>query len=742
MLLRPLALLLAWVCGTLGANVLGSLATVPPPVKKFSHRDHVPAVWFEQGDAETWRDCRGCHRFTDKQRVSAPQRECDQCHAGQGLLVREFQDGWKNDLAGHRTRTRDAFRHHTHAALECRQCHLPKDAEFGSEDLRITTGPGSCLPCHEAGRVDAATVGTFRWFAGAGDEAVAAELGVPVFERPSDAAEYATRLTTVFAGPTGGLNTTPLPTGGDFHHGDHLAIVCADCHRTIQAALANEVGTGAIPVAACKQCHVRDAQGTAVAAAPAGPPRVRELAALGTFAHRDHYGWMPGKQPGVRKAGVCSDAAYASIEKGCTACHTYVPSPGGLAERDFPFGDGTSKESYLGCQSCHDVPGWATGETKQAPRHASSGPGAANGAGWQACTVCHLFGGPDLAGERPQVLVQRWSERTFVFPANTHPDITQRGIDEAQRGGRGPLDCRDCHRARVPELSTRLVQKQFRHDVHLPADAPAASCLECHPTAAQAQDGPTLAPGDFRTYTLASCTKCHWGGNVTETAVDAAQPAERRVVAFPHGPHVTTAKQACAECHVLGADGRDVGTKPEALACRQCHDHVEGGSRAEQLFGEQVQSCARCHHDSTSGPTPARAPASVPPIRGSAAAASDRRFGSEQAVFAGFADPQFHPLGPKCSECHKDDSLVPAELRITDHLAASKAQDFHGPGPKQPIDCLRCHWKPVGEWTAAVNGSLAPQADKDLRARPQSPDVRKKFGNATKGYPGTESAKG
>lgn len=746
MVLRALVLGVVWLGATLGVNLGGATAATDalpqePRERAFSHREHVPSVWFE-GDAETWRDCRGCHRFSEKETVSTPQRECAACH-GQGQLAVKASKGFENDLSGHRTRTRDAFRHHTHGMLECRQCHLPKDAEFGAENLRIVTGPGSCAPCHEAGRVDAGTVGTFRWFAGLADAAVAAELGASAFARPTDAAAYATKLTTVFAGPAGGLNTTPLPTGGDFHHGDHLAIACAECHTNIPGASAVEVGTGAIPVAACKQCHVRDAAGTAATTAAQGDKKVRELAALGTFAHRDHYGWQAGRKPGTKKTGVCSADAYEAIEKGCSACHTYVPVPGGLAERDFPFGSERSKETYLGCQTCHAVPGWATSETKQAPLHSSSGPAAADGAGWRACTACHVFGGGDLAHQRPQVEVQRWSGRTFVFPANTHPDITTRGIEEAQRDGRAPLaDCRECHRARVPELTTRLEQKTFRHDVHLPANATAATCLGCHPSSAVATDGPSLAPGDFRTYTLASCTKCHWGGNVTEVAAPAPQPASKQVVAFPHGPHVTAAKLACTECHVVAADGVDVGTKPEALACAQCHDHVEGGSRAERLFGDEVQSCAKCHRDAPTGPAPARAIAAVPPVRGSAAAVADARYRAPQDVFAGFADAQFHPLGTQCSECHKDEAMAAVDLPITDHLLGTQKPRFHGAGPKQPADCLRCHWKPVGEWAAAVNGSMAAPADKQLRARPESREVRERFGNSAVGYPGTDRAKG
>ena len=61
-MLRSLALLFLWCAGVASATVVDSLGGAPP-AKKFSHREHVPAVWFEQGDAETWRDCRGCHRF-------------------------------------------------------------------------------------------------------------------------------------------------------------------------------------------------------------------------------------------------------------------------------------------------------------------------------------------------------------------------------------------------------------------------------------------------------------------------------------------------------------------------------------------------------------------------------------------------------------------------------------------------------------------------------------------------------
>ena len=735
-----------WLLGAFAAN-FGEALPVPAAAserKVFSHLEHVPSVWLNAAVPETWRDCRGCHRYDAEHTFSAPQSECDSCHVGQGLLQRDFAAGWQLDLSAQGTRTRPAFRHHTHGMLECRECHLPKDNDFEVENYEVRTGPGQCARCHEQGRVTADVVGALRWFAGALDPTSAQELGVPPVTKPAPAEReaYAGKLLAVFGGPTGGLNTTPLPIGGNFTHGDHLGLQCADCHRDVATAAATAVGTGAIPTEGCKECH-QSAAGVAARPAAAGKQVSKPLASLGAFAHADHFGW----QRGQRRDGICSAAAYTEIERGCVACHTYAPDPTGRSERDFPFGKGQSKHTYGDCIGCHDQAGWQTGETAAAPRHGSTG-GAGNGAGWQDCTRCHVFGQPAFGALRPQVEIARWSERTFSFPSNTHPDITTRGITQAEAAGRAPLaDCRECHRARVPELSSRLLQKAFRHDVHLAAAPTAADCLACHPRAGTAADSPSLA-ADFRTYDLAVCSKCHWGGAVTETTIEAVAPPARTVVAFPHGPHVTAGKQACSECHTLASDGRDFATKPAAADCTQCHDHQEGGPRTEGLFGAPVGSCAKCHHDQDPAPG-GKAIASVPSIRGSAAAASDPRHVVPQTVFAGFADAQFHPATGECSKCHKANlledgrTLAAIELPAQDHLFASKKVSVHDQQTaKEPADCLRCHWKPVGSWGPAVDSAAGPADQKAFRRTPESTATRKEFGNSKAGYPGGERAKG
>src|SRR5690606_16435913 len=199
-------------------------------------------------------------------------------HQGAGKLNSQFDPGWNQNLGSYATRTSQAFRHYTHGMLECRQCHHDEVGLFAHMPIR--TGPAFCAECHEK-TVTAADVQKFQWLQGVQDDAFAKAVGLPsAFQQPNDAAAYAKRLDEVFAGPTGGLNTTALPAGRDFDHADHInllaagnqgngkpGLACADCHTNIQSATATEVGTGQIPTDGCKQCHIRDAAGAAAAAA-------------------------------------------------------------------------------------------------------------------------------------------------------------------------------------------------------------------------------------------------------------------------------------------------------------------------------------------------------------------------------------------------------------------------------------------------------------------------------------------
>lgn len=742
---RLLATLSAWATCVAVTTVGAPMQDPAASPGRFSHAQHVDRVWL--GDIpEVWRDCRACHRFDEQNRVSAPQRECDSCHVDKGLLVREFTVGWEDDLRGYTTRTRDAFRHHTHYMLECRECHLPPNAR-NVTDFDVVTGPGQCARCHEQRPAEEALamVRGLRWFRSVADAPGAQALGVAAFTPPAadGYAQYADKLVKVFAGPDGGVNTVPLPLGGDFDHDDHAGITCIACHTTIPTASAKDVGTGQIPAGTCGSCHQIDDKTPPTAASPAAATRrvQRESQTAGAFLHADHYGFV---QPGAqRRAGVCTEASYAQLtdskQNGCDVCHVQNKAAVGLVQPDFPFQPGNSKHTYLDCASCHAVDGWRTGESAAKPLHDSSDGKQGDGKnGWGACAACHLPGAGAMAKERPKVDVQRFTESTFRFNAHTHPDITTAGVD---RSGRAALaDCAACHRARVPELPTRLAERVFRHATHLPAQPQAKDCAGCHPSATSAAAPAALAV-DFRTYSTKDCTTCHWGGDVTEVVTGDGKPASRTVVQFPHGPHVK-AGASCTDCHELDAVGRDETTKPAALQCNLCHDHQPGGDgkaadpKAEGLFAGEARSCVRCHHEPA--PPGATLVEAVPPPRGTPAAAQDTRFRFEQAVFAGFREPQFHPLGGECKECHKAD-LAPNKkwpgLRRErkDHVFVRKPGKVHGDGPKQPANCLACHWVATSGLKASITGSGAVF---DRRREPTSPTTRQEFGNEKTGYPG------
>lgn len=728
-------------------------AAVPQQQGKvaFSHAQHVGDAWFNPANAEVWRDCRGCHQFDEKRQVSAPQQYCDECH-GDGNLITAYKKGWEQDLAKSGTKTRAAFRHHTHTMLECRECHLRPDVDR-LNDFDIFTGPGQCVRCHAPGAAAAPdpkdpekkpyhVFRTWRLFRGALDAKTAGELGIPTFTPPQPAgyADYAQKLNTVFAGPKGGLNTTKLEVGGDFDHYDHGDIECVSCHTNVKSASATEIGTGQIPQDGCNKCHYSDAKKTGVRPAPGSKTEVRPLHALGTFLHGDHFAFVAN---GKQKEGVATAKAYELLrnpQDACAVCHVQSKAGIGVATDDFPFFPDevkNSKNRYVECIVCHDVAAWKTTEQKGGLvlHDSTDGKLDGNGGSWQGCANCHVFGAKDFARERPMVQVARITSPTFEFSANTHPYITTATGTRRELG-----DCKECHRAKVPELPSRLERRQFRHATHLPAQPDAKDCLGCHPTASKAEDAGALAV-EFRTYTLAGCKTCHLGGTVQEVGRD-GPPAERAVEKFPHGPHVAEGAK-CTDCHAPDAKGEDITTLPKAKDCSQCHDHQPGGPKAEQLFGDAVGSCVKCHHGDQPGQATTLA---LPAVRGSTAAANDPRYNAPQSAFAGFLDTQYHPEDVACTECHRaalspdreiaDKGWFGIKLAREDHLfVAGKKKGVHDGQPqKAPQACLQCHWVPRSGLKAAVHGGTAEE--RAWRQDPMSPATRARFGNDRKGYPG------
>lgn len=706
-----------------------------PPA--FKHNDHVIAGWAQSDVAEVFRDCRGCHRFGPEARISAPQDHCASCHYGTGALDTVFEGKSQKRLEDFASRTRSSFQHHTHGMLECRECHhLDEGRRRIPGSLPLSTGPGECARCHEASQARQAA-GSLRWFLPVTKDAeLAKAIGLPgTFTVPTDLDQYAKTLDEVFSAEGAGINVL-LDAGGDFTHGDHLKIDCTSCHQGIEEAAANGVGAANIVAKGCGDCHKRSP--TQDARFAPVKKQLRDSFALGAFAHADHF----RKE---QKDGVCSKQAYDAIADGsCAACHTYSPEREGFVGRDFPFDGESSKHRYQDCQECHDVVGWNTGETasdpSHPPLHGSTSP--QNVSGWdgeqQSCTACHAFGEPDMAGNRPKQEVRRWADRTFVFSGQTHPYITEAAFGEAAV----KKDCKDCHRAVVPSLPSRLIEKKFRHATHLPGgDLTQDNCKTCHKTAGKATSSAALAV-DYRTYDVAYCTKCHLGGTIAEDLQPKAEPVARSVVAFPHGPHAS--KVDCMKCHDRGQ--QDMGTSAAALDCKQCHDHKKGddGIDTEYLFGEQ-KTCGKCHTES--GTDLVR----VPAIRGSKAVGADARYGIEQAVFAGFRDTQFHPSRSDCATCHRArvqevevngktvERLEPIRTGIANFVFSRRKGDFHpraGQNSKAELKerlgnreagCMSCHWK-------EFNNSLEEHG-----IFPEAAQQRRDLGNQFRNFPGLKS---
>ena len=106
---------------------------------EFSHADHVPRIWFNATKGfEVARDCRGCHAFSAAQRHSDPYATCTDCHAGLdgkeqagtvGVITAKPADGFGPGLSGlvGPDGTDRVFWHDEHAAVACRECHLPAE---------------------------------------------------------------------------------------------------------------------------------------------------------------------------------------------------------------------------------------------------------------------------------------------------------------------------------------------------------------------------------------------------------------------------------------------------------------------------------------------------------------------------------------------------------------------------------------------------------------------------------------
>ncbi|RJR24311.1 MAG: cytochrome C3 subunit A [Desulfobacteraceae bacterium] len=69
-------------------------------------------------------------------------------------------------------------------------------------------------------------------------------------------------------------------------------------------------------------------------------------------------------------------------------------------------------------------------------------------------------------------------------------------------------------------------------------------------------------------------------------------------VEFTHKKHTADHKVACAECHHVFKDGKNVWKEGDAVQkCKECHDPNEKKGNADKLQNAFHKNCKNCHKD-------------------------------------------------------------------------------------------------------------------------------------------------
>jgi hypothetical protein len=654
----------------------------PGGVRPFIHLKHVPWVWADGTSPENRRDCRGCHVF-DENGGRDPQAACMECHLAtddnQSTFRASFAEGWET-LDGYRDPA-TTFRHHTHDALACRECH-GVEGPLAPDPMPIRRGSAKCTRCH-------------------GPEAEANPPEFEVLEGGSRLVPEVVRR-QLLDELNGSPNMQPDRLG-PFLHSEHLADpeiafdlqalagqgskkgICSSCHEPVVHSGLAGLQEARFKREACGECHI----------GRAGPltfgsvfePSVSLTAQ--TFSHADHLGFDPGST----NAALSSALGYARIEdEGCHACHQYDSK-----QRTFLVSGSATHE---GCRSCHTSTEWGV------EKHGE----------WEAwgCAACHTFERDgELAIDRPQASVRRRRSGRFTIASQVHPHIA--GADPTETFAD---NCSQCHRSRVDALPSRLGTRAFSHGTHLPPNPDAQQCTPCHGARvdlattsralSESLDGVTIATTDpalasmlGATYDMRACQTCHRGGVEQASPVAFDEISSVQVTEFSHAQHIgkpgaSGAALDCLTCHRAPEQaGGQMVTLPAASACTQCHDHRPGpnSESSGRASAQAIGRCSTCH---------------VEPIPAAGGSFDVQRIRLASLVGS---EGQFHPDDRDCVDCHLLQSTPLAEAAIldADHVFAVGGRDRTGRITSyhqhrrgsvkdgylrelRDVDCTWCHW--------------------------------------------------
>ncbi len=713
----------------------------------FKHDFHVHGDWLAElkdASAEVDRDCQGCHGYAAREGNPDPQQTCEECHfnataAAKKAIAQHPALPIAAQARAKLNRFAGTFYHSDHLEdraknpLECKTCHHPSKTPVSGprargggtvpDRMNIPQGIEWCIHCHDATK-----------------------------ERPP---ATSTPDLTVF---TEFLNAAPAlgPEGeARFAHDDHLvaaefdsAAACDTCHGAIRKADHTSFAARTVRFASgagdgCGECHVKkEIAGGVFAPVPfrvAAATEDTESLAKGTFSHAQHL-----SEQAKAKSTEALDGARAITKHDCLACHSKRIDPA-TGRADFVRADGrfaSYEESCAGSCHFHKQPeNWFP-----IPDHGEV----------DSCAGCHDFGllrdaaaGVTMKTNRPRAAVARAYGDRFVVYSQSHPFIAASELNVAEI----EKQCGKCHQAALADLPSRLNERAFRHETHLPQEASGKDCLPCHGGIERTDGSAAIAsafPGK-RIYKEDSCVTCHTKGVQRVAASERAM--EATVPSFPHDKHLGAdaamdgKRLECGSCHTLGkptpADPDGMTTSAGAKDCSECHDHEEHAQITSGKDAKYIADCARCH---VKGVPAKGETVTVERVKIRAIEAQQYHptaSAEDQAALAKTRGAASNPAF--CEGCHRTATGALAHDRAEDRpqLAAVSAAvenayarrnyklgDFHADfdyryGKDAKDTCYRCHWNDLSKQDYRPRG-------KDVGA------MRREFGaiKPPDGYPG------